>query len=105
MTSVLYALAFAGHHRPALFDVTELKRVDELAAVGKYALPGGFRATVLTLPVGVIDIAVLAVAGVRATDTLVFVVLGGECVERSVVSCGCNGGHVFAGSVAENVVR
>jgi hypothetical protein len=42
-----------------------------LAAVGECALPGGFRATVFTLAVGVIDVAVLVVARVQAIDALV----------------------------------
>ena len=42
-----------------------------LAAVGECVLSGGFRATVLIRPVGVIDVYVFVVAGVRATDTLV----------------------------------
>jgi hypothetical protein len=48
----------------------------ELAAIGGSLFLGSFRTTVLTLPVGVIDVSVFVVAGVRATDTLV--VLGGE---------------------------
>ncbi len=76
-----------------------------LAAVGECALPSGFRATILTRPVGVIDVAVLVVASVRATDTLVFVVLGGERRERPVVGCVFDGGHVLADGIAVNVMR
>ena len=50
-----------------------------------------------------IDIAVRVVAGVRTTDTLV--VLGGESVERPVVGCVLDGGHVFTECVAVDVVR
>ena len=73
-----------------------------LAAVGECALPGGFRATVLTLPVLVVDVAVLVVAGVRATDTHV---LGGEGVERPVARRGFDGSHVFAEDIAVDVMR
>lgn len=52
-----------------------MKRIGGLAAVGEYALPCGFRATSITLPECVTDVAVLVVAGVRATDTLVVVVV------------------------------
>jgi hypothetical protein len=51
-----------------------MRKVNGLAAVGECVLPGGFRITVFTFPVGVIDVAVLIVASVRATDTLVAVV-------------------------------
>ncbi len=73
-----------------------------LAAVGECALPGGFRTTVLTLPVGVIDVAVLVVASVRATDTLV---LRWECVEHPVIRRVFDGGHMFAKGVAVDVMR
>ncbi len=53
-----------------------------LATVGESALSGGCRATVCTRPVGVIDVAVFVVASVRATDTLVFVVLGGNALSE-----------------------
>ena len=76
--------------------------VSWLAAVGECVLSGGFRATVLTRPVGVIDGAVRVVAGVRATDALV---LRRERLERPVVSRGCDGGHVFAKGVPVDVVR
>ena len=46
-----------------------------LAAVSKCALPSGVRATVLTRPVVVIDIAVCVLASVQATDTHVGVIL------------------------------
>ncbi len=53
-----------------------------------------------------IDVAVLVVAGIRATDTLVFVVfvLGGEHLERAVISRVLDGGHVFAEGVAVDVM-
>ncbi len=75
-----------------------------LAAVGECALSGGFRATVLTRPVGVIDVAVFVVPSVRATDTLVVVVLRWEGVERPVVGCVFDGGHVFAEGAAVDVI-
>ncbi len=52
-----------------------------------------------------IDVAVLVVASVRATYTLVFVVLGGERLERPVVGCVFDSGHVFAEGIAVDVVR
>ncbi len=82
-------------------DRTEKSKTG-LAAVGECALPGGFRITVFTRPVGVIDGAVFVVAGVRATETLV---VRGECVECSLFGCVFDGGHVFADSVAVDVVR
>ena len=69
-----------------------------LAAVGESALSGGFRATVLTLPVSVVGVAVLVVADVRATETLV--VLRWENIERPVVRRTLDGGHVLAEGVA-----
>ena len=81
------------------------KRETGLAAVGESVLLGGFRATVCTRPVVVIDVAVLVVASIRATDTLVVVILRWEGVECPVVGCGFDGGHVFAEGVAVDVVR
>ena len=48
-----------------------MEGVDGLAAVDECALPSGFRATVFTFPVGVIDVAVRVVASVRTTDMVV----------------------------------
>ena len=76
--------------------------VNHLAAIGECALPDGFRTTVLTLPVLVVDVAVLVVSGVRATNTLV---VRWECVEGPVVGCVLDGGHVFADGVAVDVMR
>ena len=79
-----------------------MEAVSWLAAVSECVLSGGFRATVFTRPVGVIDVAVLVVAGVRATNTLV---VRWECVKRPVVGCMFDGGHVFAEGVAVDVMR
>ncbi len=49
-----------------------------------------------------IDVAVLVVASVRATDTLV---PRGESVKRPVVDCVFDGGHVFAEGVPVDVMR
>ncbi len=82
-------------------DINE-KSGTRLAAVGESVLPGGFRTTALTHPVGVIDIAVLVVARVRATGTLV---VRRERIERSIVDYVLNGSHVLAESVAVDVMR
>jgi hypothetical protein len=81
-----------------------MEKVSRLAAVGECALPGGFRATVLTLPVSVIDIAVRVVASVRATDTLILV-FRWERRQSVVVRRGFDGGHVLAEGASVNVVR
>jgi hypothetical protein len=81
-----------------------MRKVSGLAAVGECVLPGGFRATVLTRPVSVIDGAVFVVAGVWATDTLVFV-LRWERIERPIVGCVFDGSHVFAEGVPVDVMR
>ncbi len=73
-----------------------------LAAVGECALTGGFRPTVLTCPVVVIDVAVRVVAGVWATDTLV---VRWKRLKRPVVRRGLDGSHVFAERTSVNVVR
>ncbi len=73
-----------------------------LAAVGESALPGGFRTTVLTRPVGVIDVAVRVVAGGRATEMSV---VRWECVERPVIGCVFDGGHMLAERVSVDVMR
>ncbi len=77
-----------------------MEEVSELAAVGECVLSGGFRTTVLTLPVVVIDVSVLVVAGIWATDTLV---LCGKRLKRAVDCCVFDGGHVFADGVTVNV--
>jgi hypothetical protein len=79
-----------------------MKKETGLAAVGECALAGGFRATVLTRPVVVIDVAVLVVTSVWDIDTVV--VLGQEGVECSVGRV-FDGGHVLVDDGAVDVVR
>ncbi len=79
-----------------------MRRVGGLAAVGECALPGGFRATVLTLSVFVIDVAILAVASEWVTDTLV---VRWERLRGAVVGCSFDGSHVLAEGAPINVVQ
>jgi hypothetical protein len=78
-----------------------MEGVSELTAVDECTLPDGFRATDLTRPVCVIDGAVLAVAGVRATDTLV---IRWECLKDAIVDHGCDRSHVLAERASVDVV-
>ncbi len=94
--------AFAEQHRTASFGVTEMRRVGGLATVGKCALPDGFRATSVTLPKRVIDVAVLVVAGVWGTDTLV---VRWERLKGAVSRCDFDARHVLTERAPVNVVR
>jgi hypothetical protein len=76
--------------------------VSGLEAVGACVFPSGFRATILTRPVVVIDIAVLVVASVRATETLV---VRWKRLKRPVISRVLDGGHVLAAGVPVDVIR
>ncbi len=74
--------------------------------VDECALPYGFCTTPITLPVCVIDVAVLVVASMWTTDTLVFVVVvRWERCQRAVLCCVFDACHVLADGSAVDMVR